>query len=182
MRFERGFKAKANRIALKVRSSLGLSEIERFEPEEACRHFDIDLIRMTDLGCDCSIFEGNDSSRFSAVTVLCGRRIAIVHNDCHHVYRQRSNICHELAHLFLGHKAYPPLSSDGERFHDKGVEAEADFLGGALLMTQAAALHVLENRLRSRAQEIYGVSKPMLDWRIGDSGAQAIFARRNGKR
>lgn len=182
MKFERGFKAKANKIALKVRSVLGLSEVDRFEPELACQHFDIDLIRMTDVGCDCSLFEGGDSSRFSAVTVPCGLRTAIVHNDCHHPYRQRSNICHELAHLFLGHTAYPPLTSDGERVHNRGVEAEADLLGGALLLTQAAALHILENGLRSRAQQIYGISRAMLDWRIGDSGAQTIFNRRNGRR
>jgi Zn-dependent peptidase ImmA (M78 family) len=182
LQFKRGFKANAERIALKVRGSMGLSVTHAFDPEEACRRFEIELIPMMAVGCDCSAFEGLNGALFSAVTVSRGIRTAIVHNDCHHVHRQRSNICHELAHLFLGHKAYPPLTRNGDRFYDKGIEAEADFLGGALLLPKDTALHILRAELRSRAQHIYGVSKPMLDWRLRVSGAEIIFNRSRARR
>jgi Zn-dependent peptidase ImmA (M78 family) len=94
-----------------------------------------------------------------------------VHNCSHHLWRQRSNICHELAHCFLGHECTPPLTSDGERIHDSGIEAEANFLGGALLITNEAAKHIVLDGLLAQAQNLYSVSRPMLDFRLRMSGA-----------
>ena len=65
----------------------------------------------------------------------------------------------------------------GERAHDSGIEAEANFLGGCLLMPNEAAIHVVTNGLSARAQLIYGVSRPMLDYRLRVSGAHVIHKR-----
>lgn len=159
---------------------MGLSPIEPIDPFAMCDFFDIEVIRMSSLACDCSAFYADGQGFFSAMTVPYGIRTAIVHNDTHHSLRQRSNICHELAHLFLGHQHVPPLNEHGERAHDSGVEAEANFLAGCLLMPNEAALHVLSNGLAARAQLIYGVSKPMLDYRLRVSGAHVIHKRRMG--
>lgn len=181
MTLRRGFKAEANRIALRVRERLGLSPIDRFDPVAACEHFEIALIAMSDLECDCSAFLGAGGSLFSAVTVPCGHQTAIVHNDGHHPNRQRSNICHELAHCFLGHQACPPLTDEGTRHHDGGIEAEANYLGGALLITNEAAIHVVSHGLAYRAPEIYGVSLQMAEYRLRVSGAHVIHRRRLGR-
>ena len=101
---------------------MGLVPVDPIDPVAICAHFDIELIRLSDIDQQ-SVFLGSESSPFSAVTVPCGFTTAIVHNDSHHVYRQRSNICHELAHCFLGHKCTPPLTASGERVRDGGVEA-----------------------------------------------------------
>jgi Zn-dependent peptidase ImmA (M78 family) len=61
--------------------------------------------------------------------------------------------------------------------HDGGIEAEANFLAGCLLLPNEAAVHVLLNGLKSRAGAIYEISKPMLDYRLRVSGAQAIYER-----
>lgn len=175
MSFRRGFKAEAERIAIEVRSRIGLDAIDRLDVDQLCRYFDIPVIPMTSLPCDCSLFQGLTNGSFSAVTIPCGLRTAIVHNDTHGAYRQRSNICHELAHCFLGHKACPPLDEKGERIHDQGMEAEANFLGGALLLPHEAAMHVLMNKLGSSAQRLYGISKPMLEYRLRASGAEAHY-------
>ena len=177
MNFRRGFKAEANRIALRVREKGGLSAIAPIDPVQVCAWFDVTLIPLSELGCDCSHFLGCGESSFSAVTVPCGSATAIVHNDSHHPYRTRSNICHELAHCFLGHECVPPLTSAGERAHDGGVEAEANYLAGALLMTNEAAIHVVKEGLISSAQRLYGVSRPMLDYRLRISGAYTILRR-----
>jgi Zn-dependent peptidase ImmA (M78 family) len=145
--------------------------------EALCSYFDVSLIRMTDLPCDCSAFCGSSQADFSAVTVPCGLRTVIVHNDNHHLLRQRSNICHELAHCFLGHKSTPPLNAAGERMHDGGIEAEANFLGGCVLLPNEAALHILMNGLKSQARSLYGISNPMLEYRLRVSGAQTIYER-----
>jgi IrrE N-terminal-like domain len=142
-----------------------------------CAHFDIVLLKLSELDCDFSSFFGVSRSSFSAVTVPCGWRTAIVHNDSHHAYRQRSNICHELAHCFLGHQCTPPLTESGERTRDGGIEAEANFLAGALLIPNEAAIQIVRQGLVSAAQKIYGVSQPMLDYRLRVTGAHTIHSR-----
>lgn len=177
MGFRHGFKAEANRIALRVRERMGLQPIDPIDPEEICRVFDVQLVRLSDLGLDVSRFLGTFSSAFSAVTVPCGVTTAIVHNDSHHLHRQRSNIAHELAHSFLGHKHAPPLTDTGERIHDGSIEAEANYLGGMLLITNEAATHIVLNGLERVAGDAYGVSQKMLEFRLRVSGARTIASR-----
>lgn len=181
MGFRRGFKADANRIALRVREKMGLSPIEPIEPEAICQQYDILLLKLSEADPD-SPFLSSKSSEFSAVTIPCGYRTAILHNDSHHPYRQRSNICHELAHCFLGHECTPPLTAKGERARDGGVEAEANYLGGCLLISNEAAVYIVRNGLTLQAQGIYGVSGGMLTWRLQVSGANHIHQRWVNKR
>lgn len=155
---------------------MGLEAITPIDPVAVCSVFDIQLICLSDLDSKCPFLR--DTSSFSAVTVPCGHQTAIVHNDAHHPHRQRSNICHELAHCFLGHDCAPPLTEDGERNHNKGIEAEANFLCGSLLIPNEAALHIVSQGLVLQAQSIYGVSAAMLNYRLRMSGANRIHERR----
>lgn len=107
--------------------------------------------------------------------------MAIVHNDAHHPDRQRSNICHELGHCFLGHRFTPPLTESGERIRDGGIEAEANFFAGSLLIPNEAAIHIMRQGLVPVARQIYGVSQPMLVYRLRMSGAQKIHERISGR-
>jgi len=177
--FKRGFKAEANRIAVRIRQQMGLDEKAPVDPFAICDRFDIRVIPLSAMD-DRSYFLLRGKSEFSAVTVPCGLNTAIVHNNSHHPHRQRSNICHELAHCFLGHKHAPPLTEDGERSRDGGIEAEANFLAGCLLVTNEAALHILMNRMIIIVPNIYGISKSMLSYRLQVSGAQTIYKRING--
>ncbi len=156
---------------------MGLRPIDPIDPAALCAHFDIRLIKLSEVDAACG-FLGADNSLFSAVTVPCGHQTAIVDNDSHHAYRQRSNVCHELAHCFLGHECTPPLTESGERAHDGGIEAEANYLAGALLIPNEAAVHIVRQGLVVRAQGIYGVSAPMLTFRLRVSGAHRIHERR----
>jgi hypothetical protein len=156
---------------------MGLRAIDPIDPIEICKHFDLVLLKLSELECDVSHFLGAGQSVFSAVTVPCGSQTAIVHNDAHHLYRQRSNIAHELAHCFLGHETSPPLNDAGERIRDGSIEAEANFLSGTLLIPNEAAVHIVKNGLVHRAPTIYGVSQKMLEFRLRMSGAYTIHAR-----
>lgn len=178
MGFVRGFKAEANRIALRVREQMALAPTAPIDPFAVCAFFDIEVTKLSQLPCNTVMFRGVGQASFSAVTVPCGLRTAIVHNDVHHPYRQRSNICHELAHCFLGHVHTPPLTAAGERIYNKGVEAEANVLGGCLLISNEAAMHIAAQGLQPVAQALYGVSKQMLDYRMKISGALVIQRRR----
>lgn len=179
MALRRGFKAEANRIALRIRDRMGLSPTDPLDPFEVCTRLDIQVIRLSEID-PRSLFLHGQSSAFSAVTVPRGIETAIVHNDSHHPYRQRSNLCHELAHCFLGHKCTPPLTEKGERARDGGIEEEANFLGGALLIPNEAALHIVSNGLMTTARHLYGVSQPMLDYRLRISGAHTRYQRKAG--
>ena len=177
MSFVRGFKARADRIAVEIREKIGLSPTDPLDVETVCDHMDIDVIRMTSLPCDTSELCGVQNDCFSAMLVYAGMRLAIVHNDTHHPHRQRSNICHELSHCFLGHKACHLINDDGGRVHNGDMEAEANYLAGALLLPREAARHILDNGLLSSARSIYGVSRPMLDYRMRITGAHKIHER-----
>lgn len=177
MTFRRGFKAEANRIALRIRDRMGLGPTDPIDPFEICTRLDIQVIPLSEID-PSSPFLRSVCSAFSAVTVPCGHETAIVHNDAHHPNRRRSNICHELAHCFLGHKCTPPLTDDGARTRDGGIEAEANFLGGALLIPNEAALHIVSTGLTPTAQRLYGVSESMLTYRLRISGAHRIYQRK----
>ena len=181
MPFRRGFKAEANRIALRVREQLSLDAKAPIDPFAVCELYEIPVFKLSEVSPD-SPFLRQAQSEFSAVTVPSGFHTAIVHNDSHHPYRQRSNVCHELAHCFLGHECAPPLTDEGTRSRDSGIEAEANFLAGALLIPNEAAIHILLNGNRFEAERIYGVSNDMLTYRLRVSGAQTILKRMGGPR
>lgn len=159
---------------------MGLTPVCAIDPAAVCAHFDIRLIPLSEIAPDSPFLRG-ESSTFSAVTVPRGHQRAIVHNDVHHIHRQRSNISHELAHCFLGHPCTPPLMEDGQRSRHSGYEAEANFLAGTLLLPNEACLHILQNALSSQAKIIYGISSAMLTYRMRMSGANTIFERRMWK-
>ena len=73
------------------------------------------------------------------------------------------------------------MNDNGARNYKSNLESQASYLGGALLLPRDAALHILVNGLKPTAQSLYGVSRPMLDYRLRISGAQTIFERRLAK-
>lgn len=147
------------------------------DPAVVCRHFDIELVELSEIARRSSKFRVRDCTFFSAATIRCDGRMAIIHNDTHHPDRQRSNICHELGHCFLGHTFAPPLTENGERIRDGGIEAEANFFAGSLLIPNEAAVYIMRRGLTSTARQLYGVSQPMLIYRLRVSGAQKIHER-----
>lgn len=173
--------SKAEKISCTVREKLGLSPLDCLDIIALCKEYDIAIQAMTQLPCDSSIFQSTKNGKFSALMHFEGLKTVIVHNDTHHEHRQRSNICHELAHGFLGHTACTLMSEDGARSHNGSVEAEANYLAGALLLPKTAALHVVMNGLEAQARSLYGVSGKMLDYRLKISGAKIIAGRMRAK-
>ena len=136
MKLRHGFKAVAERIAIRVRAQLDLSPLDPLDPWKACEHFDIDVVRLRELLDP----DGNPAGQhfltaepdvFSGCVVSRGFATIIVYNDRHHAVRQRSDLTHELAHCFLGHPIGAAFDLNGERMHDKVVEEEAKVLGAA---------------------------------------------------
>lgn len=187
MTFRRGFKTQANSIAVGMRADLGLEPTSPLDPWAVCNHLEIFVLKLSEL-TDADnrqvgrhfLHAGREA--FSAVVVPRGIRTAIVYNDSHAPVRQRSNIFHELSHLFLRHPIRPLLAADGSRDRDGAVEDEAAFLSGCLLITNEAAHHILSSGISSIATTVYQVSEVMLNYRLGVSGANQVAARRASKR
>lgn len=181
MALVRGFKADAKRLAAEVREELGLSPIEPLDHLALAEHLCIPIFPMSAYLAKCpslSYFTGMGQKDFSAITLFDDLWRMVIHNDTHDPCRQKSNIVHELAHALLQHPPAPPLNEHGGRTYDSGVEGEANWLAGELLITEKAALHIVSCKLDVQlAADTYGVCKKMMTFRLGATGAHARVSR-----
>ncbi|MYQ30530.1 ImmA/IrrE family metallo-endopeptidase [Streptomyces cellulosae] len=186
MAFRRGFKTEANSLALEVRSELRLGALDRLDPFILAEHLAIPVIALSDLATT-SRAAGHllnvDPGAFSAVTVFRGSMRTILHNDGHSDGRISSNITHEAEHGLLQHRPTPALDDRGCRLWDQDVEDEAQFLSGALLVPEDAALAIARGRFtKPAAAAHFGVSEKMIQYRLNVTGAvgRVERARRAG--
>lgn len=180
--FRRGFKTEANEIAREVRKELGLPFSAPLNPFILAEHLEIPVIGMSTLKDDVpeSVmhFSNAGQTEFSAMTIFAGRKRLIVHNDSHSRRRQHSNIAHELSHGLLMHPPAPALNDFGLRQLDKEIENEADWLSGALLVTEEAALNIARRKLSiEAAADLYDVTVEMMQFRINVTGAMKRAAQ-----
>ena len=178
----RGFKTEAKWIARQVRDDLGLSLTDPLDPWKLAELLKIPVLRLSEFQESAEgayrYFRDRGRSAFSAVTVFCGNRRLIVHNDSHSPGRQASNVCHELAHGLLLHAPTPILDDRGCRYWSKEIEDEANWLCGVLLVPDEAAIAVVKRGIDlARAASYYGVSVPMMTFRINVSGARKRVQR-----
>lgn len=185
MALRRGFKAEANSLARGLRSELGLLFAAPLNPWTLAEHLDIPILTLSEMRESVPIpvnyFSTRGSDEFSAVTVFDGTRRVILHNDNHTLGRQASNIAHELAHGILLHSPHQAIDENGSRYWDAEMEEEANWLGGALLISDEAAIEIAKQQLSvSDAAHLYGVSKKMISFRLSVTGARkrATFIRR----
>jgi Zn-dependent peptidase ImmA (M78 family) len=180
MKFERGFKAYANRIALEVREDLNLHSTSPLCPWSLADSLSIPVLPLSsfaregdsELAGHVDYLANRQPKVFSAITVFEGTRRLIVHNDAHATVRQRSNLAHELAHALLIHPPHPPFCVNGQRVFDSQLEAEAGWLGPVLLVTNEGAHWTTnENLPDAEAARHFGVSMDLIRFRLRMSGA-----------
>lgn len=189
MTFRRGFKTEAERISLDVRAELGWSATDALDVFSVADHWGIPVVPMSCLpdGCGADgfhrVFRTREQESFSAVTIVTGTARLIVHNDSHHPHRQSSNIAHELSHCILEHEPAPLRGYDsGCRDWNATYEAEADWLGGALLIPRDGGLHFVKAGWNiGDIAAHYRISDKLARWRVHQTGImQQVerFARR----
>ena len=177
MALRKGFKAEANGLARSLRSELGLLFAAPLNPWKLAEYLEIPVLTLSELReiapIGVNYFSTQGANEFSAVTVFDGPRRVIVHNDSHSLGRQASNIAHELAHGILLHSPYQAFDENGKRYWDREMEEEANWLGGALLISDEAAVNIAKRDLSIlEAAQHYGVSKQMVDFRLKVTGAK----------
>jgi IrrE N-terminal-like domain len=186
MKFRRGFKTETNELVTEVRSELGLSLFDRLDSHVLAGWLDIPIVPLSEFLGEAPAVRHLlevEVDVFSAVTVFAGRRRTIVHNDAHAPGRQQSNLAHELAHGLLLHPPTPALDNKGCRHWNQAIEDEAAWLGGALLVPEAAALAIAKGRWTpAEAAQRFGVSLKMIDYRVNATGALVRTQRTAARR
>ena len=181
MAYRWGFKTEANDIAREIRKELGLGPLAPLDPRVLAECLDIPVLGLSEfvaVAPSVAYLRDVEPEAFSAVTVFSGRHRTIVHNDTHVEVRQNSNIAHELAHGLLQHSATPALDDKGCRNWDQNIEDEAQWLAGAVLVTEDAALHIARQGMsRAEAAERFQVSEQMIQFRLNATGAVRRAAR-----
>ncbi len=182
MRLRRGFKSEANQLSRDVRRELKLRPIDPLNPFELATFLEIPVVPLRQLSNIAAkpveILTTTRARFFSAATIFDGSRRTIVHNDSHDVGRQSSNLAHEISHSLLHHPPAPALGADGSRLWNGEIELEADWLAGALLVSEEAALSIARQRLSDvEAAKRYSVSVPMVRFRLNVTNARGRVAR-----
>lgn len=183
MTLRRGFRTEANALAMAVRAEIGLRPTDALDPLCLAESLGIPVVRLTDMATDAQPavhqLTRREPGAFSAVTVFCGYRRTIVHNDRQSPRRQRSNVTHELSHGLLLHPATPPFEASSLTNEEAEREEEASWLSGALLVTEYSALHVAREGLSNvEAAELYAVSEAMIAFRMNVTAARRRVSRR----
>jgi len=186
----RGFKSEAEQIATQIRGELALDWNGRLDAFALAEHLAIPVFtirqaaKVSPLNSFAHFFSAVDPDSFSAVTIFCGYKRFIIHNENHHPHRQSSNLAHEVSHTLLEHVPTPVADRNGERFWNSEVEAEATWLGAALLVPRPGALEMCKARHTTAQIALhFGVSRSLCEWRIRQSGIdkQAERWRRCGR-
>lgn len=177
-------KSHVNMIALETRAELGLGKLDPLDPLSLAEFLDIPVVRLSSMQshepAGTHHFLHDDPQAFSAVTVFSGPKRLVVHNDAHDPGRQASNIAHELSHGLLQHAPTPALDAKGCRDWDQVVEDEAQWMAGALLITEEAAVWSIRRGLDlPQIAQRFGVSVDMARWRINMTGARKRVVRRS---
>lgn len=176
----RGFKAEAERTALKFRKDLELEPHSPLCGFDLAKHLKIDVSAANEFfpaGHNMEDLTGPDSG-WSALTMKNGQdKTIIIHNQLHAPTRQQSNLMHELAHVICKHQQ--PESHRAiklpffMREFDKQQEEEANYLGSALQIPRDGLIWALKKRMEANdIADHFKASAAMVTLRINATGVK----------
>lgn len=184
-----GFKEHAKRLALEVRAEIGLGPLDPLDPRRVADEYGIPVYTVSDIAraCDPAVagwLAGPGRDAFSAALVPCGTARFIVDNDLHALTRRMSSLAHEMAHVLSEHEFTDVLvTAEGCRAASREDESQADWLGGELLITYAAAVTAARAGWDDQqVADAYGVSPRRAAMRMNASGARVIVQRQRAAR
>lgn len=178
-KFRRGFKAQSERRAIEVRKTLNLEEISPLSANILADHMGVRVWSAQDIQ-DFSQSDLNhllhvEPDEWPAFTIRIGEHFLVVYNPSQSPRRINSVLMHELSHIILGHELTSAgTTTDGHLVpsnYDEAQEAEADWLGGALLLPRPTLLWMRKRGMsKDDAADHFHVSHEMLNWRIRMTG------------
>lgn len=185
--YRRGFKKQAEDLAIEVRDAMGLEWQDRLDPRAIAEYVGIVVLELDELarhGLSATSLRyllGPGRHEFSAGLFERNGTRLIVANPSHSTARQASNIVHEVSHLLLRHDPPEAILEAGCRRWDSGMELEANWLAGELLVPRRAALEIARQQVDvPSAARRFGVSQQLMEWRLNHSGARKQALRERG--
>lgn len=142
--WRRGFKSECNTRARELRGELGLQPHDPLCPWKLCAYLDVPVLRLQEIESSeqrAYLLSARGCAEFSAAVLYEGLRAFVLLNDAHSPKRLASDLAHEVAHVVLHHPPRPFFIAGGGRSFSPEHEAEAEWLGPALLVSEEAALH-----------------------------------------
>ncbi|MEH6476594.1 MAG: ImmA/IrrE family metallo-endopeptidase [Sneathiella sp.] len=179
--FKHGFKAQSERRSVEYRKKLGINADDPLSAFNLADHLNIAVAKASEIEglavTDLQQLTVHDAQSWSALTISSGLQSVVIYNCSQSPPRVNSVVMHELSHVILGHELSDPSYVEGEVLlagnYNKSDEAEADWLGGALLLPRPALLRLRSDNLSDlEVTEKYGVSVDMLQWRVRMTGVE----------
>ena len=171
-RFQRGFKAECEQLALETRAELGIKVGQPLPAAALAAHLSIPILSIEELapfGASAKNIRTAQGA-VSAFTVIRGSYRAIFYNAKHPASRLANSVAHELSHILLEHSPSVAVV-DGRRAWDGKQEAEADWLAGTLLVPRNAALYWFKTGGSMAAGAAhFQVSGALFRWRVNQTG------------
>ena len=175
MALPRGFKAEAERTALRLRAEAGVGRSAPLRLSSVAKSLGVRIVSADELVPieQLQEIERIQSYSFSACTFEINERHIVVFNPIRTRPRRRSDIAHELAHILLEHDLTEIQYLDGAPFRTcrPDQEEQATALGGTLLLPRPAMLK--EAQRGSTVDQVarkFGVTKQMAQFRWNTTG------------
>mgnify|MGYP001465286761 CR=1 FL=1 len=176
-KFRRGFKSDAEKKSTFYRNALKLNSHSPLPAKQLAEYLKIEVISPSKIigMTDHLLNNINHSKEWSAVTIQIDEiNLLLIHNEKNSLYRQESDIMHELAHVISGH-AFDGIqlneSSIILRNYNKSIEKEAEWLGACLQLNRESLLWALRKRMDINAiSEHFCASKDMVTFRLNATG------------
>jgi len=182
----RGFKAEAEREALRLRGELGVGPVATIDIDQLAGHLEVTVVAGDSL-IGREPFEELEALQvgvFSAATFDIDGRHIVVTNPLANEGRRRSDVAHELSHILLEHELSEIREIAGVPFRScrPEQEEEATALGSTILLPRPLLLAATRSGVTSPQSLAvkHLVSLDMARYRLNSTGvlAQAARARR----
>jgi hypothetical protein len=185
----RGFKARTQRIAADQRALLSLAPHQPLDPRRLAAHHGVIVRTPAELPSldrdDREELLIHHPRAWSAVSVALPGTMLVVINPTHDAGRINYSLCHELSHLILAHAhgRMVTFSDCVMREFDNRQEEEADWLGGSLLVPEAALKRAKFTGLtHAQTARHLGASEELVRWRWNVSGIDQYLSPRRAAR
>lgn len=183
MPLKRGFKAHAERIALKARSDMGLQPHHGLHAKEYAAFLGIKFMPVPHAVKDKDhLAVLNRLDGWSAFSIMVGPARYIVNNETHSDGRQETDIMHEISHHLCGHQPSHavPLreGASGQcRSYFKEIEGEADWMAGCLKVPKAGLVWAIQNGMTNDEMVLHFRSNlKMVTFRRSMTGVDKMFS------
>jgi Zn-dependent peptidase ImmA (M78 family) len=181
---KRGFKAEAERTAVRYRKELDLPEIAPLCAFKLADHLSIEVCKATEflsLPEEASSMQAYDFGWSALAMIPASGKKIIIHNPFSTPARQQSDVMHELSHIICGH-TFNDEELDfevpmGMRSYNELFEEEAKCLGSCLQITREGLLWGLRKKMTNhQLSEHFNASIEMIEYRVRMTGVNRQFS------